>query len=430
MSNLQQTIVETVIYSGMGVHSGINSTITLKPAPPHTGLIFIRSDLPQASSIPAKIEYVVGTERGTTIGIDEAKVATIEHLLAAVVALGIDNLYIEVDAEEIPFGDGSSKPFVELLQKAGKIEQDATRNFLSLDRLVTLSEDGIQLVASPHNSLRLSFTIDFHHPVLKSQYTSFEISPETFIKEIAPARTFCLENDVQRLRQQGLIKGGTLNCAIVIGEQGIVNPEPLRYPDEFVRHKIIDLLGDLALLGQPLKAHLLAIKSGHRSHIKFVRELKKVAEEIEKKKQGPVFDINAILQLMPHRYPFLLVDRILELEEKRRVVGIKNVTLNEPFFPGHFPGRPLMPGVLIIEAMAQVGGFLLLHSVENPENKLVIFMEIDKAKFRRPVVPGDQIRFELEMVKLKGRICKMTGKAYVENNLVAEAQLMAMVIEK
>jgi UDP-3-O-[3-hydroxymyristoyl] N-acetylglucosamine deacetylase/3-hydroxyacyl-[acyl-carrier-protein] dehydratase len=434
MSALQKTIVREVSLAGVGVHTGNAATMTFKPAPEGTGLRFIRTDLPGRPEVPALIENVVETARGTTLGREiggqTVKVHTVEHVLAALAALEIDNVRVEMDNNEPPIMDGSSLPFFLKLKEAGLVEQDAPRRCFDLPKVVSLADEGVQLVANPNSSLRISFTIDFDHPVLKSQYASFEISAGTFERELASSRTFCLARDVEHLRAQGLIKGGSLESAVVIGEQGIENKDPLRYPDEFVRHKILDLLGDLTLLGMPLRAHVISIKSGHRSNVKFVREIKKLYDDIERQKRGPVFDIDAISQIMPHRYPFLLVDRILELEEGKRVVGIKNVTVNEPFFPGHFPGRPVMPGVLIIEAMAQTGGFMILHSVENPEKILLFFAGIDKVRFKRPVTPGDQLRFELTMSSFKRGICKMQGRATVEGQLACEAELTAALVDR
>lgn len=423
----QRTIAGPVSLSGIGVHTGNPCTLTFCPAPLHYGVTFVRTDLPDSPAVPADIEQVVGTERGTTLGQGEFRVHTVEHVLAALFGLGIDNCRVELDSNEPPFGDGSTKPFVEVLKKAEVVEQEGSRRYLELSSSISLMQGDVSLVAIPSETFKISFTVDFNHKVLKSQYLSLEIEEECFIREIAPARTFCFMKDVEPLRERGLIKGGSLECAVVIGENGIVNPEGLRFPDEFARHKIADLMGDLALLGSVPKAHIIAIKSGHATHIPFVRELRK---RVGRKPLRVPMEATAILEIMPHRYPILLVDRIVEIEERKRIVGIKNVTLNEPFFQGHFPGHPIMPGVLEIEAMAQVGGILLLNTVDNPEGKLVYFMEIDKARFRKPVLPGDTIRFELEMIKLKGRVCRMKGVGYVEGNPVVEAELMAMIVDK
>lgn len=423
----QRTILKEISISGIGVHTGNNSTITFKPATVNSGLRFVRVDIPEKPGISADVEFVIETERGTSLGLGETKIHTVEHVLAALAGLGIDNCIIEVNANEPPFLDGSSLPFVRVIKEAGVVEQEAEKQELELSSSVSFSQGGVSLVAIPAKTLSISFTLDFDHQLLQSQYFSLDINEESFSNEIAPARTFCFVSDVDCLKEKGLIKGGSLDCAVVIGDKEILNKEPLRFRDEFTRHKIADLLGDIALLGCPLRAHVISIKSGHATNIPFVKKLR---EHLGRKPIRVPFDINTILKIMPHRYPFLLVDRIFEIEDRKRIVGIKNVTINEPYFQGHFPGHPIMPAVLQIEAMAQIGGILLLNTVENPEEKLVYFMEIDKARFRKPVMPGDQIRFELELVKLKGRVCKMKGVGFVDGSPVCEAEMMAMIVDK
>lgn len=427
MPSNQRSIGGPVSLSGIGVHTGNHCTMTFCPAPPHYGVKFVRTDLPGAPEVPADIEQVVGTERGTTLAVAEVRVHTVEHVLAALLGLGIDNCRVELSSNEPPFGDGSALPFVEALKKAEVVEQDASRLLAELGASVSFTQGDVSLVAIPSSEFRISFTLDFDHRALKSQYLSLEIGEERFVRDISPARTFCFMKDVEPLREKGLIKGGSLGCAVVIGDDGIVNPEGLRFPDEFVRHKIADLMGDLALLGALPRAHVIAIKSGHAANVPFVRELRK---RVGRKPLRLPLDAAGIQAVIPHRYPMLLVDRILEIEERKRIVGLKNVTLNEPYFQGHFPGHPIMPGVLQIEAMAQVGGFLLLNTVKDPESKLVYFLEIDKAKFRKPVLPGDTIRFELEMTRFKGRVCRMKGVGTVEGNVVVEAELTAMIVDK
>jgi len=441
MSNRQRTIGRAVSFSGIGLHSGARASLTFKPAPANSGIKFVRTDLASRPEIKVGVENTVESEdfaRRTTLGKGDASVGTVEHVLAAIGGLGIDNVTIEINSGEPAEPDGSCAPYVEVLKKAGIVEQDAAREYLVLKQPVGFSQDGVELVALPYDGFRISFTIDYEHPLIGTQYASFDISQGVFEKEIAPARTFSLLKDVEDLRERGLIRGGSLGNSIVVGEEEILNEGPLRFPNEFVRHKILDLLGDLCLLGRPLRMHVLSAKSGHATNIRLVKMLHK---RLIRPSAGPPLErhvrevpssltIEEIQRIMPHRYPFLLVDRILALEGGKRVVGIKNVTINEPFFAGHFPGRPIMPAVLIVEAMAQVGGVLLLSMVEKPDAKLVYFMGIDKAKFRKPVVPGDQLRFELEMIKLKMKTCKMSGKAFVGDSLVAEAELTSVLVDR
>ncbi len=440
MSSKQMTIAREASFAGIGLHSGKPVAMTFKPAGIDSGIRFIRTDLNGKPEIRVSVANAVQSKeisRRTVLGKDNIHVSTVEHVLAAVVGLGIDNLTIELDGPEIAEPDGSSSPFVEILKQAGLAEQDAPKRYIEVKSPVSVSSDGSELVALPYDGLRVSFTIDFAHPLIGTQYASFEITADVFEKHLAPARTFSLVADVEMLKKHGLIKGGSLKNSIVVGDNGILNEEPLRFPDEFVRHKILDLIGDLALLGAQLKGHIIALKSGHASNIQLVKRLHENFQVARKAFSGrhvrdvpSMLSIEEIQEIMPHRYPFLLVDRIVELEKGKRVVGIKNVTINEPFFAGHFPGHPIMPAVLIIEAMAQVGGVLLLSMVENPKAKLVYFMAIDKAKFRKPVFPGDQIRFELEMKKLMLSSCKMKGYAYVDGKLVAEAELLSVLMDR
>ncbi len=437
----QRTIAKAVSYSGRGLHTGEETTVRFVPAPANAGVRFRRVDLPDSPEILAEISQVVDTtseSRRTTIGANGVRVTTVEHLLAAVHGLEIDNLVIEIDGGEPGELDGSSLQVAGMLRDAGIVEQrDAERAYLTIDRPIAFANWGTEIVAIPYDGFRLSFTIDYKNPLIGSQFATFDISEDTFLREIAGARTFALLSEVDAPKEHGLIKGGSLENAVVVGDGEVLSREPLRFADEFVRHKILDLLGDLFLLGMPIRGHVISVKSGHASNVEFVRRVRQFAEEakgptLKLRTRRPVqstLDIDAIQRIMPHRYPFLLVDRILDLEENKRVVGIKNVTVNEPFFMGHFPGHPIMPAVLILEAMAQVGGVLLLSTVDNPEGKLVYFIGIDDAKFRKPVLPGDQIRFELELLKLKGQFCKMAGKAFVDGALVAEADLMSKIVE-
>jgi UDP-3-O-[3-hydroxymyristoyl] N-acetylglucosamine deacetylase/3-hydroxyacyl-[acyl-carrier-protein] dehydratase len=382
---------------------------------------------------PENAVYDQGAGRRTILAEGGVEIHTMEHLLATVTGLGLDNLVMETSAMEIAEPeDGSAAPIAALLRTAGTVEQKAGRRHIKISKPVTYRHGDVELTAVPYDKFRISFTIDYDHPAVGTQYASWDIDDGVFEREIAPARTFVLERDVAALRASGLIRGGSLANAVVIGDQGVVNDGGLRFPDEFVRHKVLDLMGDLTLLGGPILGHIIAARSGHQSHVEFVRKLAKEIPRAGRRAGRPrgEWDITSIIDLMPHRYPILLIDRILELEEGKRVVGQKNVTINEPFFAGHFPGHPVMPGVLIIEAMAQCGGVLLLNMVDDPSGKIVYFIGIDEAKFRRPVVPGDVLRFELTVDKFKGRICRMRGTATVEGQLVAEALLTSSLVER
>jgi UDP-3-O-[3-hydroxymyristoyl] N-acetylglucosamine deacetylase/3-hydroxyacyl-[acyl-carrier-protein] dehydratase len=436
----QKTIREAVSYTGTALHSGEETTVVFKPSPPDTGVRFVRVDLPDKPAIrvcPENARYDPSAGRRTILSNGAAEVHTVEHLLACVMGLGIDNIEIDVNGQEAGvLFDGSALHFVKLLDSAGRVEQEAPKRYFKVTRSLSYRQDHVELHAVPNDGLRVSFTIQYDNPNVGTQHASFDLNPDVFTRDVAPARTFVLFKDVDALRQKGMIRGGSIDNAVVVKEDGIMNEEPLRFSDEFVRHKILDLIGDLGLLGRPVRGHIIAVRSGHEANVAFIRMLHE--EEAGRKPRGPrpseregaVWDIGAIQEIMPHRYPFLLVDRIVELHEGERVVGTKNVTINEPFFVGHFPGHPIMPAVLIIEAMAQCGGVLLLNTVDNPEDKLVYFMGIDNAKFRKPVLPGDQLRFELEMVRLKGRICKMRGRAYVDGELVSEADLLSTIVDR
>ena len=448
--------------SGIGLHTGNQCTLTFKPAPTDHGIRFARADLPGCPTVIADIDHVVDISRGTTLQDGEAKVHTVEHVLAALAGLQLDNVIVELDANEPPVGDGSAMPYVEKILQAGIETQDADKFYLEIDTPMSYSEKdrGVDLHLTPSDDLRITYMIDYKNPALGTQYTTLQDLESEFVTEFAPARTFCFLSEVEALRNAGLIKGGGLDNAVVIydsdlgqievdrikkavniegevfvGKTGIINDVPLRFDNEPVRHKALDLLGDLALIGAPFKGHVLAARSGHQANVELARRMRQLYEKKKlaskySSKPGILFDINAIQKIMPHRYPFLLIDRILDLEPSKRVTALKNVTINEPFFQGHFPGHPIMPGVLILEAMAQAGGLLLLNEVKDPETKVVYFMAIDKAKFRQPVVPGDQLRFELTMKSFRRSACKMKGEAFVEDKLVAEADFMAMVVDR
>ncbi len=440
-SSTQHTIAKPISFEGVGLHTGVPCRVEFRPAPPDSGIRFIRLDLAGAPEIPVSPRYArADTEhmRRTILKSGDAEVHTVEHILAAAAGLEIDNLVIALTAKEpAEPRDGSAAPYVRMFQEAGLVDQRVARRYFRVSEPVRYEENGVVLVALPHDGLRITFTIEYDDAYLGTQHATYDIDRDVFVNEIAPARTFVLQRDVDALRAQGMILGGTLQNAVVVQPKGILNQEPLRFENEFVRHKILDFLGDLYLLGRPALGHFVSIKSGHATNVRFVQRLaaterpeKSVRAATDNGARGPVeLDIAAIMKIMPHRYPFLLIDRILSLEENR-VVGIKNVTINEPFFVGHFPGHPIMPAVLIIEAMAQCGGVLLLNSSYQPEEKLVYFIGIDRAKFRKPVRPGDQLRFELTLLRLKSRICKMEGKAYVDGDLVAEAELLSSIVDR
>ncbi|MFH1755262.1 MAG: bifunctional UDP-3-O-[3-hydroxymyristoyl] N-acetylglucosamine deacetylase/3-hydroxyacyl-ACP dehydratase [Candidatus Latescibacterota bacterium] len=437
MIRQQRTIAKEFHFEGVGLHTGNPARVTFKPAPANTGIKFIRVDLGSPVEIPANIDSIPHSShpfRNTVLSQGDAQIYTVEHLLATCYGLHVDNLRIEINSNEPPEPpDGSCQAFARAFQEIGFINQGVPCDVLEIDRMIHYRDGDVELFAYPADMFKMSFSIQYDNKHIGNQYASFDVDPDIFIHELAPARTFVLMKDVEKLREAGLIKGGSLENAVVFKEDGILNETPLRFPDECVRHKILDLLGDLALIGVPVKGYIHAVKSGHAANQAFVRKLweyKRGKQRLNNFIDKGQWDINLIQKIMPHRYPFLLVDRILEMEDKKRVVGIKNVTINEPFFAGHFPGHPIMPAVLIIEAMAQVGGVLLLSSVDNPEKHLVYFTHINNAKFRKPVLPGDQLRFELELLTFKRRICKMQGYAYVDGDLVAEAELLSTVIER
>ncbi|MBN2413769.1 bifunctional UDP-3-O-[3-hydroxymyristoyl] N-acetylglucosamine deacetylase/3-hydroxyacyl-ACP dehydratase [candidate division KSB1 bacterium] len=460
----QQTIKEEISYSGTGLHTGNKTKITFKPAPANSGILFKRVDIEDSPVIPADVDHVIDISRGTTIGIDDVKIHTVEHVLAAISGLEIDNIICEIHGNEPPVGDGSALPFVEVLLKAGFVEQESPRDYLIIDKTITYSEPerGIDIVIFPSDEFRITFMVDYKNPALGTQYTSMYSLREEFATEFAAARTFCFLHEVEELWKAGLIKGGDLDNAVVIIDRdmdddelaelrkmfgidskvhlsanGILNGKELRYPNEPVRHKALDLIGDLALLGVPIRGHVLAARSGHAANAELVKLIRKeykkklIKSKYQVNQKSDVFlDADAIQKILPHRYPFLLVDRIIDLIPQERVIGVKNVTSNEPFFQGHFPGKPIMPGVLIIEAMAQTGGILLLNAETDPAHKLVVFTGIDNVRFRKIVTPGDTLRFEVEMGPFRRSMAKMFGRAFVNDELACEADLMAAIVDR
>lgn len=463
MSEQQTTIAKAASLSGTGLHTGVEVNLTFKPAAADTGYVFKRTDLEGEPEIPALAKHVISTDRGTTIGIGEATVSTVEHVLAALVGLEIDNCLIEINAMETPIMDGSSMPFLEVLETAGREEQEAEREYFIITEPIKFqsSEDGVELMAVPAEKYELSVMVDYGTKVLGSQNAMLE-DIKNFKSEVANSRTFSFLHELEYLLDNGLIQGGDLNNAIVYVDQevgdeklaklkkafkkesvsvkpnGILDNLDLHHPNEAARHKLLDVVGDLALMGKPIKGRIFATRPGHKANTEFAKLLaQKHREESRYAKvphydpnKAPVHDVNAIQNILPHRPPFLLVDKIIELSESH-VVGVKSVTMNEPFFEGHFPGAPVMPGVLQIEAMAQAGGILALSTVPDPENYLTYFLKIDDVKFKRQVVPGDTLIFSLTMTEpIRRGIVKMNGEAYVGKNLVCTAFMMAQIVKE
>jgi UDP-3-O-[3-hydroxymyristoyl] N-acetylglucosamine deacetylase/3-hydroxyacyl-[acyl-carrier-protein] dehydratase len=424
----QRTIGEERALAGVGLHTGETARVALLPAEECRGVVFRRIDLDGRPEIPALSDRVVGTDRGTTLGVGEARVHTVEHLLSAVAGGGVDNLVVEIDGPEVPVVDGSARAFAGLLEEAGLREQRATARTFGVTEPFSLEVDGSRYEVLPAETYELSVHVEFPHPLIGRQSGSWRIDRESYRVEISPARTFGFVHEVEALRARGLALGGSVANAVVLDETGLVEGVELRFPDEFVRHKALDVVGDLALVGGRVRAHVVAERPGHRGNVALAREIQARGRSTERGE--PMLNVQQIMEYLPHRYPFLLVDRVLDFEPGRRIVGLKNVTINEPFFNGHFPGNPIMPGVLIIEAMAQVGGLLVMDQMEERENKIVLFMSLDHVKWRRPVVPGDQIRFEVEILKIRRNIARMKGVGLVDGQVVAEAEMMASVVDR
>jgi UDP-3-O-[3-hydroxymyristoyl] N-acetylglucosamine deacetylase / 3-hydroxyacyl-[acyl-carrier-protein] dehydratase len=421
----RRSIARPIELSGTGLHTGAKTTLTFRPGDAGQGIQFRRVDQPGAPTIPARHDQVTAVERRVVLGTGETSVATVEHVLAAVAAHALDDLVIELNGPEPPNGDGSAKPFFDALAQAGSTTPAGAPAEIRLTAPLTVREGDARYVVAPSEALRLTVTIEWPHPLIGRQSGCYDITTEQFATDLAAARTFGFLAEGDALKQKGLAKGASAEAAILLSATGVTGTT-LRWPDEFVRHKAVDLLGDLALLGGALRADVVAFRPSHQGNLTLVRALARLGALTA----PPVMGIEQILGVLPHRYPMLLVDRIVEVVGRERIVGIKNVTFNEAFFQGHFPGHPVMPGVLIVEAMAQVGGLLLMGAVEQPENKIVYFMSMDEVKFRRLIVPGDQIRFELEMLQFRGRTCRMRGLAYVDGQVAAEAELMARVVER
>ncbi len=433
MSEQQRTIKKPFSLSGVGLHRGTQVNVQFKPAEINKGIRFIRVDLPQKPVIQLGEKCVVtdpNVTRCTAISVDDAMIVTVEHLTSVLWGLGIDNLIVEIDGEELPGLDGSGLDYLKAFKNAGIQEQDASKHFYKIQEPIGVSQDGSSLLITPADDFRISYTLNYDHPGLRSQFFSLTLNQETFEREIAPCRTFVLERETQELSDKGLGKGANYTNTLVVGDQGVIE-NTLRFPDEFVRHKILDCIGDLFLLGFPICGHIFATKSGHALNRQL---LKKIAQQKKKYDSkgfiyqpelvgGQEVDIQQIMKVLPHRYPFLMVDRVVSLEAGKKAVGIKNVTINDNFFQGHFPTRPVMPGVLMIEAMAQTAGVVVLTNPEH-RGKLAVFMAVDNVKFRRVVVPGDQLVMEVEVVRDRSRTALVKGVAKVEGEVAAEAEMV------
>lgn len=457
----QTTLKAPVTLHGVGLHSGAEVSLTFQPAEAHHGYKFRRVDLPGQPIIEADCDLVTDTSRGTTLEKNGASISTVEHVLAALVGMEIDNVLLDVSGPEMPILDGSSKPFVEALSACGIVELDAEREYFEIPYNIhfTDPENQVEIIAMPVNEYRLTVMVDYNSPVLGSQHAALTHISE-FKHQIAPCRTFCFLHELEMLLANNLIKGGDLNNAIVVVDravsqdeldrlakvfnkpsvevrkEGILNNLDLRFQNEPARHKLLDMVGDLALAGMPIKGQIMAARPGHASNVAFAKKIKQVIKkELRRKQEGPPqYDVNAkplynttdIIKMLPHKHPFLLVDKIVSKDE-RTIVAVKNITYDQPFFAGHFPGDPIMPGVLQLEAMAQAGGVLILSTVPDPENYSTYFLKIDNAKFKDKVVPGDTLVMKMELLDIRRGICTMTGKAFVGDKLVSEAEMTALI---
>ena len=445
----QQTLREPVSFAGIGLHSGNGVEMTFLPAPPNTGIRFRRVDLDGKPEIEARIENVSDTTRSTTLSKGNVKIHTVEHVLASLAGFEIDNAIVELNANEPPIADGSAREYCKLIQSAGIQAQADAREVFKIEAPIEINLGETVMSAFPHDRLKIS-CVSVDKRGQHTQHFSVEISPETWEKEISAARTFCFYEEIEQLIKGGLIKGGSLENAVVIRDDAILTTEPLRYPEEFVRHKILDILGDLSLLGRPVRGHIMAVKPSHAANCELARQIAAQmrkplvaaqsfapppaapSESVKPKSQedfvvrdGSRFDIMQLLKILPHRYPFVMVDRVIKVEGNK-ITAIKNVSMNEPYFQGHFPNHPIMPGVLQLEAMAQVAGILMLRQAENL-GKLAYFMAAENVKWRKPVRPGDQLVIEIELTKKRGKIGKANGTCKVDGEVVSEAEVTFML---
>lgn len=430
----QHTLASPVTLTGSALHTGEKVTLTLLPAQPGHGFKFQRVDLPDEPIIEAAASAVKTVERATTLVQGTVKIHTVEHVLSALIGMGVDNALIQMNANEPPIGDGSAAPYVAMIKQAGLVEQEAARSYIEMNEPLSLELNGSILFILPDTQFRVSCT-QVGPEGRFTQFLSAEITPDFYENEIAPARTFVFYEDVKPLMDKGLIKGGSLENAIVARGESVLSKEPLRFPNEFVRHKILDIIGDLALAGRRLRGHVAAIKPGHGINTEAAKKLAKRYAELVATAPRPItakagaLDINEIMHSLPHRYPFLMVDRIIEFEEELKATGVKAVSINEPYFQGHFPGHPVMPGVLQLEAMAQVASIVMMRKTENT-GKIGYFMSADGVKFRKPVVPGDTLFIQCELTSAKKRLGKANCRCLVNGEIVSEAELLFGLVDK
>ncbi len=418
----RRTLSSIVELSGTGLHTGARTVVRLHPAAPGSGIVFQREDLDGKPLIPARLGQVEATERRTGLANGKVTIDTVEHLLAAAHAWHVDDMLVSIDGPEPPILDGSFLPWFDAIERAGFADHDGEPAVLRVVEPFTVQAGEAKYIVAPGDGLQITATIEWDHPLIGRQSASFQMTPELFRRDVASARTFGFVHEVESLQQRGLLKGASPEMAVVLDAKGVASGT-LRWPDEFVRHKLGDILGDLALLGARVVGRIIAERPSHQGNVALAQALARRGQRTDPTR----LDINGIMKVLPHRFPFLLVDRIVEVEPGVRIVGLKNVTANEPFFPGHFPGHPIMPGVLIVEAMAQVGGMLLMPTEAEAQSSVVYFTALDGVRFRKPVLPGDQLRFEVEVVQVRGAMFRTRGKAFVDGQLVCEAEMMATV---